>query len=64
MAKFNVGDRVKVVDKPGRPTGFNKLANWQGDIVEVMEDPEGYVLMKTQKTRYKMTFHENELEKI
>ena len=64
MAKFNVGDRVKVVDKPGWPTGFYKLENWQGNIVEVMEDPEGYVLMKTHKTRYKMTFHEKELEKI
>ena len=64
MAKFVVGDRVKVVDKPRWPTGFYKLENWQGDIVEVMEDPEGYVFMKTHKTRYKMTFHENELEKI
>ena len=64
MAKFNVGDRVKVLDKPGWPEGSYKPASWEGDIVEVIENPDGYVLMKTQKTRYKMTFHENELEKI
>ena len=63
MAKFDVGDRVKVLDKPGWPGGSYKLANWEGNIVEVIEDPDGYVLMKTHKTRYKLTFHENELEK-
>jgi hypothetical protein len=63
MSKFDVGDRVKVLDKPGWPEGACKLANWEGKIVEVIEDPNGYVLMTTHKTRFKMTFHENELEK-
>jgi hypothetical protein len=64
MAKFNVGDKAKVLGKPSWSNGGYKLANWEGKIVEVIENPDGYVLMQTHKTRYKMTFHENELEKI
>ena len=62
MAKFNVGDRVKVLDKPNWPDGGYKIANWEGKIVEVMENPAGYVLMKADKTGYNMMFHEKELE--
>ncbi len=64
MAKFNVGDRVKVLDKPGWPDGGYKIANWEGRIVEVMENPAGYVLMKADKTGYNMMFHEKELEQL
>ena len=64
MAKFNVDDRVKVLDKPGWPNGGYKLANWEGKIVEVKEDPAGYVIMKADKTGYNMAFPEKELEKI
>jgi len=40
------------------------LANWEGKVVAVINDPAGYVLMKADKTRYNMMFHEKELEKI
>ena len=64
MAKFNVGGRVKVLDKPNWPDGGYKIANWEGKIVEVMENPAGYVLMKADKTGYDMMFHEKELEQL
>ena len=63
MDKFNVGNRVKVLDKPGWPDGDYKLATWEGKIVEVIGNPAGYVMMKADKTGYKMMFHEKELEK-
>jgi hypothetical protein len=63
MAKFNVGDNAKVLDKPNWPDGGYKIANWQGKIIEVIENPVGYVLMKADKTGYDMMFHEKELEK-
>ena len=62
MTKFNVGDKVKVLDRPGWPGGY-KIAGWKGTIVEVKKDPEGYVVMKAEKTGYNMAFPENELEK-
>jgi len=62
MAKFNVGDRVKVSDKPNWPDGGYKIGNWEGTIVQVVEDPAGYVMMKADKTGYDMMFHEKELE--
>ena len=64
MPKFNVGDRVKVLDKPNWPDGGYKLANWEGTIVEVIEDPAGFVINKADKTGYNMMFHEKELEQI
>lgn len=64
MAKFRVGDRVKVLDKPNWPDGGYKIANWKGKIVEVLENPTGYVIMKADKTGYNMMFHEKELEQI
>ena len=63
MGEFKVGDRAKVLDRPGLPGGY-KITDWKGEIVEVKEDPEGYVIMKTDKTGYNMAFPENELEKI
>ena len=62
MPKFNVGDRVKVLDKPNWPDGGYKIANWEGTIIQVVEDPAGYVMMKADKTGYDMMFHEKELE--
>jgi hypothetical protein len=62
MAKFSIGDRVKVLDKPNWPDGGYKIANWEGTIVQVVEDPAGYVMMKADKTGYDMMFHEKELE--
>ena len=62
MHKFNVGDRVKVLDKPNWPDGDYKIANWEGTIVQIVEDPAGYVMMKADKTGYDMLFHEKELE--
>jgi hypothetical protein len=63
MPKFNVDDRVKVLDKPDWPDGGYKLANWEGKIVEVIENPAGFVMMKADKTGYNMLFNEKELEK-
>ena len=62
MAKFNVGDKVKVLDKPNWPDGRYRIGNWEGKIVEVIENPASYVLMKADKTGYNMMFHEKELE--
>ena len=63
MAKFKVGDRAKVEDRPGWPGGY-KIANWEGEIIEVKEDPAGYVIMRADKTGYNMAFPENELVKL
>ena len=63
MGKFKVGDRVRVKDRPGWPGGY-KIAHWEGEIVEVKEDPQGYVIMRADKTGNNMAFPENELEKI
>ena len=63
MSQFKVGDRAKVKDRPGWPGGY-KIANWEGQIVEVKEDPKGYVIMLADKTGYRMAFPEGELEKL
>ena len=63
MAKFTVGDKVKVLDRPGWPGGY-KIANVTGKIVEVKQDPAGYVIMKADKTGYNMAFPDFELEKV
>ena len=63
MSEFKVGDRARVKDRPGWPGGY-KIANWEGKIIEVKEDPEGYLIMKADKTGYNMAFPEAELEKI
>ena len=63
MTKFKVGDRVKVLDRKDWPGGY-KIANWEGKITEVKDDPSGYVVMKADKTGCNMTFSEKELVKI
>jgi len=63
MTKFAVGDRVRVLDRTGWPGGY-KLADWEGEIIEVKEDPIGFVIMRADKTGYHMAFPEVELEKI
>lgn len=63
MAKFQVGDKAKVKDRPGWPGGY-KIANWEGRIVEVKDDPKGYVIMVADKTGYRMAFPEDELDKV
>jgi len=63
MGELKVNDKVKVKDRPGWPGGY-KIANQEGKIVEVKEDPKGYVIMKADKTGYRMAFPEYELEKI
>ncbi len=63
MSKFKVSDRVKVKDRPGWPGGY-KIANWEGEIVEVKDNPASYVIMKADKTGYNMAFPEHALEKI
>ncbi len=62
MPEFKVGDRVKVKDRPGWPDGY-KIAGWEGKIVEVKDDPQGYVIMLADKTGYRMAFPEHEIEK-
>ncbi len=63
MSKFKVGDRAKVQDRPGWPGGY-KIANWEGTIAEVKENPKDFVIMTADKTGYRMAFNENELDKI
>ena len=55
---------MKVLDRPGWPDEGYKIGNWEGKIIEVKEDPLGWVIMKADKTGYNMAFSENELEKI
>ncbi len=63
MPKFKADDRARVKDRPGWPGGY-KIALWEGAIVEVKDDPQGYVIMAADKTGYRMAFHEDELDKI
>lgn len=63
MPKLQTGDKVKVKDRPGWPGGY-KIAGWEGEIVEVKTDPQGYVVMRAARTGYRMAFQEDELEKI
>ena len=63
MSELKMGDRVRVKDRPGWPGGY-KIANWEGTVVEVKEDPRGYVIVKADKTGYNMAFPELELDKI
>jgi len=63
MSEFRVGDRARVKDRPGWPGGY-KIANWEGEIVEVKADPAGYVVMEADKTGYNMAFPGHELEKV
>jgi hypothetical protein len=59
MSEFSVGDKVRVKERPNYT-----LSGWEGEIVEVKEDPKGWIIIKAAKTGYKMAFPETELEKI
>jgi hypothetical protein len=64
MYKFEVGAIVKVLDKPNWPDGGYQISNWEGTVVQIIEDPARYVMMKADKTGYDMLFHKKETEKI
>jgi hypothetical protein len=71
VAHIRVGDRVKIFDRPDWPvpTGY-KLANLEGRIAEIVEDPEGYVTVLLDKdaagidTRIPLAFRAEAVEKI
>jgi len=54
-----MGDKVRVKERPNYT-----LSGWEGEVVEVKEDPKGWIIIKAAKTGYKMAFPETELEKI
>jgi hypothetical protein len=64
VAEFKVGDRVKVLDKSNWPDEGYKIGNWEGTVIQVVEDPAGYVTVTADKRGYDMLFHEKKLEKI
>ena len=59
MAELNTGDRVKVKERPNYT-----LSGWEGEVVEVKEDPKGWIIIKADKTGYRMAFPETELKKL
>ena len=59
MAELTVGDKVRVKER----TNYT-LSGWKGEVVEVKEDPKGWIIIKAAKTGYKMAFPETELRKI
>ena len=59
MAELKLGDRVKVKDRPNYT-----LSGWQGEVVEVKIDPKGWIIIKADKTGYRMAFPESELDKL
>jgi preprotein translocase subunit YajC len=59
MSDLKAGDRVIVKDRPNYTLG-----GWQGEVVEVKEDPKGWIIIKADKTGYRMAFPESELEKV
>jgi len=59
MAELNAGDKVRVKERPNYT-----LSGWEGEVIEVKEDPKGWIIIKAAKTGYKMAFPETELEKI
>jgi hypothetical protein len=71
VANIKVGDRVKISDRPDWPipAGY-KLANFEGRIAEIVEDPEGYVTVLLDKdatgidTRIPLAFRLEAVEKI
>jgi hypothetical protein len=50
MANIKKGDRIRIKDRPDWPipAGY-KLANSEGRVVEVIEEPEGYITVLVDK---------------
>lgn len=71
MADIKVGDRVRIKARPDwpMPTGY-KLAETEGKVAEVIEEPEGYVTVLLDKditgidTRVPLGFRVEAVEKI
>lgn len=59
MAELSVGDKVRVKERQNYT-----LSGWEGEVVEVKEDPKGWIIIKAAKTGYKMAFPDTELEKV
>jgi len=59
MADLKTGDRVRVKERPDYT-----LSGWEGEVVEVKEDPKGWIIIKADKTGYRMAFPETELDKL
>jgi hypothetical protein len=59
MAELKTGDRVRVKNR----TDYT-LSGWEGEVLEVKEDPKGWIIMKADKTGYRMAFPESQLEKL
>ncbi|WP_233808871.1 FAS1-like dehydratase domain-containing protein [Paraburkholderia sp. HP33-1] len=70
-AQLLAGDRIRIMDRPGWPMpGGYKLANRTGTIYQVVDSPEGYVLVQLDEdvtgidTRVPLGFRTEALEKI
>lgn len=71
MADIKPGDRVRIKDRPDwpLPSGY-KLANEEGCVVEIVEEPKGYatVLLDNEVTgidkQIPLAFRLEALEKI
>ncbi len=59
MAELKTGDRIRVKPRPDYT-----LSGWEGEIVEVKEDPKGWVIIRADKTGYRMAFPESDLENL
>ena len=59
MPALSIGDRVRVKERP-----TYTLSGWEGEVMEAKEDPKGWIIIKADKTGYRMAFPETELEKI
>ena len=57
--EFKSGDKVKVKDRPNYT-----ISGWTGEVVEVKEDPKGWIVIKADRTGYRMAFPESELEQV
>jgi hypothetical protein len=72
MSDFKAGDRVRVKVRPDwpLPSGY-RLANLKGHVYDVIDEPEGYVLVLLDKedatgldSRVPLGFQASALEKI
>ena len=59
MTELQIGDRIKVKERSNYT-----LSGWEGEVMEVKEDPKGWIIIKADKTGYRMAFPESELEKL